>query len=1036
MSNSKLKCFNGSNEIFSVDAINGMNVNVQMNSTNANITNMTTNNLIAQNINVQNFTVSSFALSNILTTNITTTNLITTNAIISNVTVSNLLSTNVTTNNLLTTNLNNSNATISNLNSLNATITNLLTTNISSNALIVTGASITNLNSLNATITNLLTTNISSNALIVTGASITNLNSLNTTITSLLTTNISSNTLIVTGASITNLNSLNTTITSLLTTNISSNTLIVTGASITNLNSLNATIASLVLQNVAISNLTTNNILLQTANSELTSTQNNYIQGNTVASISGSNGVYYTPTIILAAPLLAGQMWNFGGAPTHNGSDIVMSGGDIADIANNGTGPVVSRAGNIYIQGGRSYVGGTSGTASTNQAGAIIFKNGITGLSNTDKTLYESMRIIPGGLIGINTSNPSCNLDVNGNLKAINTTISNSIITNVLGTNITTTNAISSFSTMYNVLATNITTSNFIATNAISSFSTMYNLLAVNITSSNLISGNVMSTNITTNNFIATNAISSFSTMYNLLAVNITTSNFIANNILVNANITIGNNAIVSGKLNTSALNVFANSSIGSQGLYLQWNRSVGDGEAYLINQKGGGSGSIRFGISDTNNNVSEQMRIDPSGNLGINTPSPNYKLDVNGIIGSTGISTGALSSTNITTSNITINGNGSILLNTNSQIFSSGSGPTSDLRLASYGGLGITIAGSSGYVGFGTSPNAPIQLSNSVLNRKVVLYDLSNNDHQFYGMGLNTSILRYQVDDPTASHVFYSGLNSSSSKELLRIKGNGSIGINTSSSSYNFDVNGTCLLRDTDFINRTSGTLACSIVPSIPYTNSANGSSAIMYIAYANTTTRSINASGTINASGSDYAEYMIKKDNTISFNKGDIVGVNNQGKLTDKFSESITFLIKSTNPSFVGGDNWSNDIQKPIKPTQSTEIPIKMESTDTPIPETSLIDAEMELYNSLELTYLKQVEEKRGLVDRIAFVGQVPLNINASNTEVGNYIIPLQGPLDIILASSINKNNMTFEMYLLAIGQVINIINESQVNVIVKSI
>lgn len=85
-----------------------------------------------------------------------------------------------------------------------------------------------------------------------------------------------------------------------------------------------------------------------------------------------------------------------------------------------------------------------------------------------------------------------------------------------------------------------------------------------------------------------------------------------------------------------------------------------------------------------------------------------------------------------------------------------------------------MTING-NGYVGIGTSsPNALIQLSNSIVNRKIVLYDGNNNDHQYYGFGINGGTLRYQVDATAADHVFFAGVNSTTSNELFRIKGNG----------------------------------------------------------------------------------------------------------------------------------------------------------------------------------------------------------------------------------------------------------------------
>ena len=89
-----------------------------------------------------------------------------------------------------------------------------------------------------------------------------------------------------------------------------------------------------------------------------------------------------------------------------------------------------------------------------------------------------------------------------------------------------------------------------------------------------------------------------------------------------------------------------------------------------------------------------------------------------------------------------------------------------------------------NGKVGIGTnSPNAPFQFSNSVTNRKIVLWENSNNDHQFYGFGINGSTLRYQTDGTGADHVFFSAASATTSNELMRIKGNGHVGIGVSPS-------------------------------------------------------------------------------------------------------------------------------------------------------------------------------------------------------------------------------------------------------------
>ncbi|HZV45399.1 MAG TPA: tail fiber domain-containing protein, partial [Saprospiraceae bacterium] len=90
----------------------------------------------------------------------------------------------------------------------------------------------------------------------------------------------------------------------------------------------------------------------------------------------------------------------------------------------------------------------------------------------------------------------------------------------------------------------------------------------------------------------------------------------------------------------------------------------------------------------------------------------------------------------------------------------------------------------------------------------KIVLYESQNNDHEFYGFGINGSILRYQVP-PGTNHVFYAGVDAANSIELMRKKANGNVGIGISVPTEKLHVNGNGLFTGT--VTASCGLLICS---------------------------------------------------------------------------------------------------------------------------------------------------------------------------------------------------------------------------------
>jgi hypothetical protein len=196
------------------------------------------------------------------------------------------------------------------------------------------------------------------------------------------------------------------------------------------------------------------------------------------------------------------------------------------------------------------------------------------------------------------------------------------------------------------------------------------------------------------------------------------------------------------------------------------------------------------------------------------------------------------------------------------------------------------------------------------------------------------------------------------------------------------------------------------------------NNAQAIVYAAKDNTTSRSINTSGSINASGADYAEYMIKESD-FTAQKGDIVGITSSGKLTNQFDLSIGFMVKSTAPCMVGGDIWGTEDIVGKKPADLKETASEEEKAQ---------------YDKELAEWTTRFEAERAKVDRIAFSGQVPVNLYGATP--GDYIIPVRKEDGTIGGLAISRLNLTFEQYQNAVGKVIKINEDGRAHIVVKSV
>jgi hypothetical protein len=169
-----------------------------------------------------------------------------------------------------------------------------------------------------------------------------------------------------------------------------------------------------------------------------------------------------------------------------------------------------------------------------------------------------------------------------------------------------------------------------------------------------------------------------------------------------------------------------------------------------------------------------------------------------------------------------------------------------------------------------------------------------------------------------------------------------------------------------------------------------ASGAATNMWLNAAQTTGRSINAGGTINASGADYAEYMTKAAGCGTIAPGDVCGVDKDGHLTRTWADAIAFVVKSTDPAYVGGDTWA--AKMPPRPTQPGDA---VKSWDAAL------------------------EAERVKVDRVAFCGQVPVNITGTYA-VGDYLIAAANGSGIKAVAVKPGLLLTLEQYQRRIGKV----------------
>ncbi len=183
-------------------------------------------------------------------------------------------------------------------------------------------------------------------------------------------------------------------------------------------------------------------------------------------------------------------------------------------------------------------------------------------------------------------------------------------------------------------------------------------------------------------------------------------------------------------------------------------------------------------------------------------------------------------------------------------------------------------------------------------------------------------------------------------------------------------------------------------------------------FIRKNNTTSRSVSAAGTLNASGADYAEYRQLIPSLYGLvAKGGLLGYNVAGLMTNVFADVVgRVLPKSTAPSYVGNDTWGSEAA--ICAAYGLAAPGSATLAD------GTADAG---YAARLAAYESAMETERVKWDRIALCGVVPVNVMGLTTaNIGQYLVPCAASDGTITATAVAKASLTLGQYIDSFGTI----------------
>ena len=179
-------------------------------------------------------------------------------------------------------------------------------------------------------------------------------------------------------------------------------------------------------------------------------------------------------------------------------------------------------------------------------------------------------------------------------------------------------------------------------------------------------------------------------------------------------------------------------------------------------------------------NQLDDHVHVDHEKNIGIGTDEPQAKLHVNGgtqidedlnVIGNAKVA-----------KTLDISGDANIdnALNVKGEV-------KLEKNLDVAGALGV-----QGDVGIGTdTPTTKLSISPSEIESKITLWTNTASPENHFGFGISGNQLNYHVNSEGDNHVFYAGGKNGDGTELMRIKGNGNVGIGTQTPEAPLSITG-----------------------------------------------------------------------------------------------------------------------------------------------------------------------------------------------------------------------------------------------------